>query len=127
MCAHRYQKWSPSPGLYAPNLVTGQCYLLGDDLKVGKEDRTRRRVVCDTEHLSWRPKNHEWFAYCQQGHGASFAKDNRSLLLGAPGAYQWKGEVKPEMFIVKISFLSCSIALLTLIIFHFYPFLKRGR
>lgn len=116
MCAHRYQEWSPNPSLYVPNLVTGQCYLLGDDLKVGKEERTWRRVVCDDEHLTRRQKNHEWFAYCQQGHGASFAKDNKSLLLGAPGAYQWKGKVKPEIFSVKICFLLCMIALLILII-----------
>lgn len=74
--------------------MTGQCYLLGDDLQVGKEERTWRRVVCDTGHLDRRPKNQDWFAYCQQGHGASFAKDNSSLLFGAPGAYQWKGKIK---------------------------------
>ncbi|XP_071314514.1 integrin alpha-6-like [Trachinotus anak] len=96
-CAHRYQQWSPSPSVNVPHLVTGQCYLLGDDLKVGKEERTWRRVVCDSEHLTRRRKDHEWFAYCQQGHGASFAKDNRSLLFGAPGAYQWKGIVRLEL------------------------------
>ncbi|XP_044062369.1 integrin alpha-6-like isoform X2 [Siniperca chuatsi] len=96
-CAHRYQQWSPSPSLYVPRLVTGQCYLLGDDLQVGKEERTWRRVVCDSEHLTRRQNNQEWFAYCQQGHGASFAKDNKSLLLGAPGAYQWKGIVRMEL------------------------------
>ncbi|XP_045885945.1 integrin alpha-6-like [Micropterus dolomieu] len=96
-CAHRYQQWSPNPSLYVPRLVTGQCYLLGDDLQVGKEERTWRRVVCDTEHLTRRQKTHEWFAYCQQGHGASFAKDNKSLLFGAPGAYFWKGIVRMEL------------------------------
>ncbi|XP_056239048.1 integrin alpha-6-like [Seriola aureovittata] len=96
-CAHRYQQWSPSPSVNVPRLVTGQCYLLGDDLKVGKEERKWRRVVCDSEHLTRRRKDHEWFAYCQQGHGASFAKDNRSLLFGAPGAYQWKGIVRLEL------------------------------
>ncbi|XP_070692438.1 integrin alpha-6-like [Pempheris klunzingeri] len=95
-CAHRYQQWSPSPSLYVPRLVTGQCYLLGDDLQVGKEERKWRRVVCDNEHLTRRQKDHEWFAYCQQGHGASFAKDNTSLLFGAPGAYLWKGIVRME-------------------------------
>nr|XP_046261717.1 integrin alpha-6-like [Scatophagus argus] len=95
-CAHRYQQWSPNPSLYVPRLVTGQCYLLGDDLQVGKEERTWRRVVCDSEHLSRRQKDPDWFAYCQQGHGASFAKDNKSLLFGAPGAYQWKGIVRME-------------------------------
>ncbi|XP_054648706.1 integrin alpha-6-like [Dunckerocampus dactyliophorus] len=96
-CAHRYQQWSPSPGLYIPHLVTGQCYILADSLQVGNEDRTWRRVVCDSEHLTRRQKDHEWFAYCQQGHGASFAKDNRSLVFGAPGAYQWKGIVRMEL------------------------------
>ncbi|KAF1384991.1 hypothetical protein PFLUV_G00125970 [Perca fluviatilis] len=95
-CAHRYQEWSPSPSLYVPQLVTGQCYLLGDDLQVGKEEGMWRRVVCDSEHLTRRQKNHDWFAYCQQGHGASFAKDNTSLIFGAPGAYQWKGIVRME-------------------------------
>lgn len=97
MCAQRYQQWSPSPSLYVPRLLTGQCYLLGDNLRVGKEERAWRRVVCDSEHLSRRQMNHEWFAYCQTGHGASFAKDNRSLLFGAPGAYQWRGEVQLKM------------------------------
>ncbi|XP_019718941.1 integrin alpha-6-like isoform X2 [Hippocampus comes] len=96
-CAHRYQQWSPSPGLYTPRLVTGQCYILGDGLQVGTEERTWRRVVCDAEHLNRRQKDQEWFAYCQQGHGASFAKDNRSVVFGAPGAYQWKGIVRTEL------------------------------
>ncbi|KAM9849647.1 integrin alpha-6-like [Aulostomus maculatus] len=96
MCAHRYQEWNPSPSLHIPRLVTGQCYLLGEDLQVGKEEMKRRRVVCDLEHLTRRPKSHAWFAYCQQGHGASFAKDNRSLIFGAPGAYLWKGIVRMD-------------------------------
>ncbi|CAG5989834.1 unnamed protein product [Menidia menidia] len=96
ICAHRYQSWSPSPSRSVPHLLTGQCYLLGDDLQVGKEKWKWRRIVCDDEHLTRRAKNHQWFAYCQQGHGASFAKDNRSLLFGAPGAYEWKGIVRME-------------------------------
>ncbi|XP_058505751.1 integrin alpha-6-like [Solea solea] len=96
-CAHRYQQWSDSPSDSVPHLLTGQCYLLGEDLKVGKEERTWRRVVCDAGHLNRRPKNHEWFAYCQQGHGAAFAKDNKSLLFGATGAYSWKGTVRMEL------------------------------
>ncbi|XP_061747815.1 integrin alpha-6-like [Nerophis ophidion] len=96
-CAHRYQQWAPNPGLYVPHLLTGQCYILADGLQVGDEERTWRRVVCDSEHLTRRQKNQEWFAYCQQGHGASFAKDNRSLVFGAPGAYLWKGLVRMEL------------------------------
>ncbi|XP_053734440.1 integrin alpha-6-like isoform X3 [Synchiropus splendidus] len=95
-CAHRYQQWSPSPGPYVPHLLTGQCYILGDNLQVGNQDRTWRRVVCDYDHLSRRPINQDWFGLCQQGHGASFAKDGKSVIFGAPGAYQWKGIVRLE-------------------------------
>ncbi|KAM9795141.1 integrin alpha-6-like [Neosynchiropus ocellatus] len=95
-CAHRYQQWSPSPGRYVPHLLTGQCYILGDNLQVGNQDRTWRRVVCDYDHLSRRPINQDWFGLCQQGHGASFAKDGKSVIFGAPGAYQWKGIVRLE-------------------------------
>lgn len=94
MCAHRYREWVP--GEYVPHLLTGQCYLLGDDLQARGEDKTFRRVVCDSQHLLSRRMDHEWFAYCQQGHGATFAKDNASVIFGAPGAYQWKGIVRME-------------------------------
>lgn len=110
-CAHQYQQWSPNPSLYISRLVTGQCYLLGDDLQAGKEEGKWRRVVCDSEHLTRRPKNHEWFAYCQQGHGASFAKDNRSLLFGAPGAYLWKGKINlPKCAICTANFTLFSLS-----------------
>uniref|UniRef100_A0A4W6FBU6 Integrin subunit alpha 6 n=1 Tax=Lates calcarifer TaxID=8187 RepID=A0A4W6FBU6_LATCA len=96
-CAHRYQQWCPNPSKDVCHLLTGQCYLLGNDLKVGNEDRLWRRVVCDKKHLTTHQKHHDWFAYCQQGHGASFAKDNKSVLFGAPGAYHWKGIVRMEL------------------------------
>uniref|UniRef100_A0A671XY74 Integrin alpha second immunoglobulin-like domain-containing protein n=1 Tax=Sparus aurata TaxID=8175 RepID=A0A671XY74_SPAAU len=95
-CAHRYQQKCP----LADNtcvVLTGQCYLLGDDLRVGTEEGDSRRVVCDEEHLDKRPIDHSWFAYCQQGHGASFAKDDKSLLFGAPGAYNWKGKTRHKL------------------------------
>ncbi|XP_075868420.1 integrin alpha-6-like [Nelusetta ayraudi] len=94
MCAHKYRQWHGDDNV--PNLLTGQCYLLGDNLKVGAEERTWRRVVCDLKHLSNRQRNQDWFAFCQQGHGASFAKDGKSLLFGAPGAYQWTGIVQMD-------------------------------
>lgn len=93
MCAQRYRQWEPD---HIPHLLTGQCYLLGDDLRAGTEQRNWRRVVCDTKHLDLVQKNHDWFAYCQQGHGASFAKDGTSVLFGAPGAYQWTGEERKK-------------------------------
>lgn len=92
MCAQRYRQWEPNNN--APHLITGQCYLLGDNLEVDQDIdyRTWRRVVCENRHLSYNARNQDGFAYCQQGHAASFAKDGTSLLFGAPGAFQWKGE-----------------------------------
>lgn len=90
MCAQKYREWQEKDDL--PHILTGQCYLLGDNLKVGPEERTWRRVVCDKQHVQQKPKDHGGFAFCQQGHGASFAKDGKSLLFGAPGAYEWTGE-----------------------------------
>uniref|UniRef100_A0A4W5NDG6 Integrin, alpha 6, like n=1 Tax=Hucho hucho TaxID=62062 RepID=A0A4W5NDG6_9TELE len=89
-CAHRYQEWSTNPD--TPNLVFGQCYILGEDLHKSDAHRIWRRVICDDrKHIKDKPKNPDWFGYCQQGHSAAFAKDNTSLLFGGPGAYQWKG------------------------------------
>ncbi len=31
------------------------------------------------------------FGYCQQGVSVAFSKDNKYLVYGAPGAYDWKG------------------------------------
>lgn len=33
----------------------------------------------------------ENFGYCQQGLSVAFAKDNKYVLFGVPGAYEWKG------------------------------------
>lgn len=104
MCAHKYRQWHEDVNV--PNLLTGQCYLLGDNLKVGTEERTWRRVVCDLKHLSNRQRNQDWFAFCQQGHGASFAKDGKSLLFGAPGAYQWTGEEGKKQLEMLFVFVS---------------------
>nr|XP_023845491.1 integrin alpha-6-like [Salvelinus alpinus] len=94
-CAHRYQEWSTNPD--TPNLVFGQCYILGEDLHKSDAHRIWRRVICDDrKHIKDKPKNPDWFGYCQQGHSAAFAKDNTSLLFGGPGAYQWKGIVRME-------------------------------
>ncbi|TWW54337.1 Integrin alpha-6 VLA-6, partial [Takifugu flavidus] len=45
MCAHRYQQWVPVA--FVAHLLTGQCYLLGDDLQAQvqvQQDKTWRRV-----------------------------------------------------------------------------------
>lgn len=104
MCAQKYREWQESDNM--PHILTGQCYLLEDNLKKGPEGGTWRRVVCDGKHLQDGQTNQDWFAFCQQGHGASFAKDGKSLLFGAPGAYQWTGEEgrkQLEMFFVFVS------------------------
>lgn len=73
---------------------------------MGFEQWTPRRVVCSNKHLSDRQKNQDWFAFCQQGHGASFAKDGKSLLFGAPGAYQWTGEEGKKQLEMLFVFVS---------------------
>ncbi|TWW54402.1 Integrin alpha-6 VLA-6 [Takifugu flavidus] len=44
MCAHRYQQWVPDA--FVAHLLTGQCYLLGDDLQaqVQTQDKTILRM-----------------------------------------------------------------------------------
>ncbi|CAB1337492.1 unnamed protein product [Coregonus sp. 'balchen'] len=65
-CAHRYQEWSTNPD--TPNLVFGQCYILGEDLHKSDAHRIWRRVICDDrKHIKDKPKNPDWFGYCQQG------------------------------------------------------------
>lgn len=58
------------------------------DLKLeeGAEDT---RTFCKN-----RPGEKHMFGYCQQGLSVAFTKDNKYLVFGAPGAYEWKGTLK---------------------------------
>ncbi|CAM4606925.1 unnamed protein product [Leuciscus chuanchicus] len=89
-CAHRYQR------LLFPNTpqeardITGRCYMLSQDLSIDSQS--------DEDGGNWkfcdgRTRGHERFGACQQGLAATFTKDYHYVIFGAPGAYNWKGDL----------------------------------
>ncbi|XP_017264296.1 integrin alpha-7 isoform X1 [Kryptolebias marmoratus] len=91
-CAHLYelrQRVSQSSETRDP---IGRCYVLSDDL-------TRRD---DLDGGEWkfcegRAQGHEQFGFCQQGLSVSFSPDKNFILFGAPGTYNWKGEMHVQL------------------------------
>ncbi|KAI2656945.1 Integrin alpha-6 [Labeo rohita] len=79
-CAHRYQDWS-----FQNRRLLGRCFVLEQDLKL-LTDGAATRTICRNRD----PEKHK-FGYCQQGVSVAFSKDNKYLVYGAPGAYDWKG------------------------------------
>ncbi|XP_073677128.1 integrin alpha-6 [Garra rufa] len=84
-CAHRYQDWS-----FDNRRLLGRCFVLEQDLK-SMTDGEATRTICKNRE----PDKHK-FGYCQQGVSVAFSKDNKYLVYGAPGAYDWKGIVHME-------------------------------
>ncbi|XP_043114018.1 integrin alpha-6 isoform X2 [Puntigrus tetrazona] len=84
-CAHRYQDWS-----YDNQRLLGRCFLLEQDLKL-VADGESTRAICKN-----RETDKHKFGYCQQGVSVAFSKDNKYIIYGAPGAYDWKGIVHME-------------------------------
>ncbi|XP_026103969.1 integrin alpha-6 [Carassius auratus] len=84
-CAHRYQDWS-----FENQRLLGRCFVLEQDLTL-MTDGESTRTICRNRQ----PDKHK-FGYCQQGVSVAFSKDNRYLVYGAPGAYDWKGIVHME-------------------------------
>uniref|UniRef100_A0A8C1TFI9 Integrin, alpha 6, like n=1 Tax=Cyprinus carpio TaxID=7962 RepID=A0A8C1TFI9_CYPCA len=84
-CAHRYQDWS-----FDNQRLLGRCFVLEQDLTLVKDGESTRTICKNRE-----PDKHN-FGYCQQGVSVAFSKDNRYLVYGAPGAYDWKGIVHME-------------------------------
>uniref|UniRef100_A0A8C2CXU2 Integrin, alpha 6, like n=1 Tax=Cyprinus carpio TaxID=7962 RepID=A0A8C2CXU2_CYPCA len=82
-CAHRYQDWS-----FDNQRLLGRCFVLEQDLTLVKDGESTRTICKNRE-----PDKHN-FGYCQQGVSVAFSKDNRYLVYGAPGAYDWKGTAK---------------------------------
>ncbi|KAM4552270.1 integrin alpha-6-like [Odontesthes bonariensis] len=89
-CAHRYQNVNPSANTRA---IIGRCYVLGQDLTI---DTTSPEEGDNWHFCKGRNIGHELFGSCQQGLSAVFDKDYHYLIFGAPGAYNWKGEVHME-------------------------------
>ncbi|XP_058654599.1 integrin alpha-6 isoform X2 [Onychostoma macrolepis] len=84
-CAHRYQDWS-----FDNRRLLGRCFVLEQDLNL-VTDGESTRAICKNRA----PDKHK-FGYCQQGVSVAFSKDNKYLVYGAPGAYEWKGIVHME-------------------------------
>uniref|UniRef100_UPI00398F22C6 integrin alpha-6-like isoform X2 n=1 Tax=Pristiophorus japonicus TaxID=55135 RepID=UPI00398F22C6 len=91
VCAHRYEQRRHVNKSEESRDVTGQCYILSQDL-VFRGDETDINVkLC-----AGRPQGHEKFGICQQGVASAFTKGANYSVYGAPGAYNWKGIVHVE-------------------------------
>ncbi|XP_067843634.1 integrin alpha-6-like isoform X2 [Heptranchias perlo] len=99
VCAHRYEQRRHVNKPEESRDVTGQCYILSQDL-VFREDETDTNVkLC-----AGRPQGHEKFGICQQGVASAFTKGDNYSVYGAPGAYNWKGIVHVESRDIEFNF-----------------------
>ncbi|XP_006889367.1 PREDICTED: integrin alpha-3 [Elephantulus edwardii] len=84
VCAHRYTQvlWS---GVEDQRRMVGKCYMRGNDLELDTTDdwQTYHYEICNsnTDYLQT--------GMCQMGTSGGFAQN--TVFLGAPGAYNWKG------------------------------------
>uniref|UniRef100_A0A8C8SQ22 Integrin subunit alpha 7 n=1 Tax=Pelusios castaneus TaxID=367368 RepID=A0A8C8SQ22_9SAUR len=92
-CAHLYESrnWVNQP-LETRDTI-GRCYVLSQDLTVADELDGGEWKFCEG-----RPQGHDRFGFCQQGMSAGFTADTHYILFGAPGTYNWKGDLRVELF-----------------------------
>ncbi|XP_006010755.1 integrin alpha-6 isoform X2 [Latimeria chalumnae] len=92
-CAHRYEKRMYVTTPQESRDVIGRCYILSEDLTINNDDEMDggRWTFCDG-----RPRGHEKFGSCQQGVAATFTRDFHYVIFGAPGTYNWKGDIRVE-------------------------------
>uniref|UniRef100_A0A669BAM4 Integrin subunit alpha 7 n=1 Tax=Oreochromis niloticus TaxID=8128 RepID=A0A669BAM4_ORENI len=91
-CAHLYelrQRVNQSSETRDP---IGRCYVLSEDLTNRDDLDGGEWKFCEG-----RPQGHEQFGFCQQGLSVSFTPDNNFILFGAPGTYNWKGEMRVQL------------------------------
>ncbi|XP_072903316.1 integrin alpha-6-like isoform X1 [Hemitrygon akajei] len=88
VCAHRYEQRQHLNKPEESRAVTGQCYILSQDLESEADANVN---IC-----AGRPQSHEKFGICQQGVASAFTKGANYSVYGAPGAYNWKGIVHVE-------------------------------
>ncbi|XP_063767787.1 integrin alpha-7 isoform X1 [Eleginops maclovinus] len=91
-CAHLYelrQRVGQSSETRDP---IGRCYVLSEDLTERDDLDGGEWKFCEG-----RPQGHEQFGFCQQGMSVSFTPDNDFILFGAPGTYNWKGEMRVQL------------------------------
>lgn len=87
-CAHRYEARHRVRQPLETRDVIGRCFVLSQDLRVRDELDGGEWKFCQG-----RPQGHDRFGSCQQGLAAAFSPDHHYVLFGAPGTYNWKGEV----------------------------------
>ncbi|XP_004674596.1 PREDICTED: integrin alpha-6 isoform X2 [Condylura cristata] len=90
-CAHRYEKRQHVNTKQESRDIFGRCYVLSQNLKIEDDMDGGDWSFCDG-----RLRGHEKFGSCQQGVAATFTKDFRYIVFGAPGTYNWKGIVRVE-------------------------------
>uniref|UniRef100_A0A8C9W1K6 Integrin subunit alpha 7 n=1 Tax=Scleropages formosus TaxID=113540 RepID=A0A8C9W1K6_SCLFO len=91
-CAHLYelrQRVNQSSETRDP---IGRCYVLSEDLTERDDLDGGEWKFCEG-----RPQSHEQFGFCQQGLAVSFTPDKNFILFGAPGTYNWKGELRVQL------------------------------
>ncbi|XP_051865617.1 integrin alpha-6-like isoform X2 [Pristis pectinata] len=90
-CAHRYEVRQRVNQSAETRDMIGRCYVLNQDLRIKDELDGGDWKFCEG-----RTQGHQRFGYCQQGIAAGFTPDDHYILFGAPGTYNWKGNVRTE-------------------------------
>ncbi|XP_069509821.1 integrin alpha-7 isoform X1 [Ambystoma mexicanum] len=92
-CAHLYEARQRVLQPSETRDVIGRCYVLSEDLTISDEQDGGEWKFCEG-----RPPGHDHFGFCQQGASVGFTSDNHYIMMGAPGTYNWKGELRVELF-----------------------------
>ncbi|XP_075708276.1 integrin alpha-7 isoform X1 [Rhinoderma darwinii] len=92
-CAHLYESRQRVNQPSETRDVIGRCFVLSEDLTVSDDLDGGEWKFCEG-----RPQGHEMFGFCQQGMSAAFTSDSHYIMFGAPGTYNWKGEMRVELF-----------------------------
>ncbi|NXJ58268.1 ITA7 protein, partial [Spizaetus tyrannus] len=91
-CAHLYESRHRVRQPLETRDVIGRCFVLSQDLRVRDELDGGEWKFCEG-----RPQGHDRFGFCQQGLAAAFSPDHHYILFGAPGTYNWKGNLRVEL------------------------------
>ncbi|XP_010563466.1 PREDICTED: integrin alpha-7 [Haliaeetus leucocephalus] len=91
-CAHLYESRHRVHQPLETRDVIGRCFVLSQDLRVQDELDGGEWKFCEG-----RPQGHDRFGFCQQGLAAAFSPDHHYILFGAPGTYNWKGNLRVEL------------------------------
>uniref|UniRef100_A0A3P8YUT1 Integrin alpha-2 domain-containing protein n=1 Tax=Esox lucius TaxID=8010 RepID=A0A3P8YUT1_ESOLU len=91
-CAHLYELRQRVGLASETRDPVGRCYVLSEDLTERDDLDGGEWKFCEG-----RPQGHEQFGSCQQGLSAAFTPDNQFIMFGAPGTYNWKGEMRVQL------------------------------